>query len=211
MPHQVAIVEDDAAFARTIRELLDGSGDFQCAAICPTAENALEVLPRLGPKAVLMDIGLPGASGVSCVRDLKRLLPATEIMMFTVFEDAERIYRSLAAGASGYLLKRSTGPEVLDALRELLAGGSPMSGAIARKVVLAFRPTGAPSPETSTLTPRELEVLNGLAAGRGYKNVAAQLGLSSDTIRTHVQRIYKKLHVHSCVEAVGKLGDRPRR
>jgi DNA-binding NarL/FixJ family response regulator len=202
----VAIVEDDETYARTVGELLDQSGDFCCVATCPSAEKALAVLPGLRPAVVLMDIGLPGASGVSGVRELRRLLPATEIMMFTVFEDTERICQSLEAGATGYLLKRSTGPEILAAIRDLMAGGSPMSAAIARKVVLKFRQPPAQGGDLAVLTAREMDVLEALAAGRGYKGVALKLDMNPDTVRTHIQHIYRKLHVHSSIEAVRKLG-----
>jgi len=156
-----------------------------------------------------MDIELPGASGTVCVQQLQELLPDAAIMMLTVFEDYERIYQALKAGALGYLLKRSAGAEILAAIRELRAGGSPMSGAIARKVVAAFRTFAPPTGETEVLSSREREVLMALAAGRGYKGAAEQLGLSHGTIRSHANHIYKKLQVHSREEAVLKLG-RPR-
>lgn len=206
MPVTVAIVEDNTGFAEGIRLLLDQSGEFTCAAVCPSAEQALATLPALKPEIVLMDIELPGASGTDCVRDLTQLLPDTAIMMLTVVEDYERIYQSLKAGATGYLLKRSTGADVLAALRELRAGGSPMSGAIARKVIAAFRDF-APSPDgVDTLSLREREVLEALATGCGYKGAAVRLGVSYGTVHTHANRIYKKLHVHSRAAAVRKLG-----
>lgn len=202
----VALVEDHADYAEDVRQLLDQSGEFTCAAVCPSAEDALSVLPALKPEIVLMDIGLPGRSGADCVQELKELLPDAAIMMLTVVEDYERIYQSLKAGATGYLLKRSTGVELLATLRELRAGGSPMSGAIARKVLVAFQTFVPPPDGLKALSPREREVLKLLAAGRSYKRAAEELGVSYDTIRTHVNRIYKKLHVHSRAEAVRKLG-----
>lgn len=202
----VALVEDHAGYAADIRQLLDQSGEFTCAAVCPSAEHALAVLPALKPEIVLMDIGLPGRSGADCVRELRELLPDTAITMLTVIEDYERIYQSLKNGATGYLLKRSTGAELLADLRELCAGGSPMSAAIARKVLVAFRDF-APSPDgVDSLSPREREVLKVLATGCGYKGAAERLGVSYGTVHTHANRIYKKLHVHSRQEAVRKLG-----
>lgn len=205
MPVTVAIVEDHAGFAEGIRLLLDQSGEFTCVAVCPSAEHALATLPALKPDIVLVDIGLPGASGTECVRNLAPLLPTTAFTMLTVAEDYERIYQALKAGATGYLLKGGTGSDLLTALRELRAGGSPMSGAIARKVIAAFREF-APSPDgVDALSPREREVLEALATGGGYKQVAAQLGLGYGTVHTHVNNIYKKLQVRSRAAAVRKL------
>jgi DNA-binding NarL/FixJ family response regulator len=205
MPVAVGIVEDDSGYAEGIRFLLDHSDEFRCVAVCPSAEEALVRLPPLRPQVVLMDIHLKAASGIECVGELKRLLPDTKVLMLTVFEDYERVYQSLKAGASGYLLKRSTPQELLNAIRELLAGGSPMSTAIARLVVDAFRQFAPPPGTNDPLSPREREVLSHLAAGRRYKEVALLLGVSYDTVRTHVQNIYKKLHVHSLEAAIPNL------
>lgn len=201
-----AIVEDDRLFAEGVRELLDQADGFCCVGVCPSAEEALDNLPVWRPRVALVDIRLPGLSGIECVRRLKPALPDTEFMMLTVMEDAGRIFASLVAGATGYLLKGTPPQELLDAIRELAAGGSPMSPAIARKVVMAFRqPSPAPgAPEA--LSVREHEVLMALAAGGRYKEVAGQLGVSYDTVRTHVRHIYKKLQVHSRRGALERFG-----
>lgn len=201
----VAMVEDDAGYAAGVQKLLNDSGCFQCVAVCPNAEEALAHLPALNPDVVLMDIELPQATGVECVRQLRPLLPQTEILMLTVFQDNEHIFQALTAGATGYLCKPGTAAELLDAIQGLHDGGSPMSAAIARKVVTAFRSSPASLLPSSDLSQREREVLERLAQGRRYKEVAADLGLSTDTVRTHVNRIYKKLHVHSRTEAVNTL------
>jgi DNA-binding NarL/FixJ family response regulator len=204
MPVAVAIVEDDSGYAEGIQFLLDHSDEFRCVAVCPSAEEALVKLPPLRPHVVLMDIRLKAASGIECVAGLKRLLPDTKVLMLTVFEDYERVYQSLKAGASGYLLKRSTPQELLNAIRELLAGGSPMSTAIARLVVDAFREFAPPPGAADVLTSRERDVLTALAAGRRYKEVADQIGVSYHTVRTHINNIYTKLQVHSVVAALAK-------
>lgn len=200
----VAIVEDDSAFAEGVRELLDQSPGFRCAAVCRTAEDALTTLPTLHPRVALVDIHLPALSGIECVRRLKLLLPATELMMLTVVDDPGRIYQSLVAGATGYLLKGAPPQELLTAIRSLSDGGSPMSPAIARKVVAAFRHVPPAEGAADALSPREHEVLVALAGGCRYKEIASQLGISYDTVRTHVQHIYKKLHVHSRRSAARK-------
>ena len=206
LPVTVAVVDDDARLTERVRRLLDTTEGFLCVAVCPTAEAALEALPPLRPRVVLMDIQLPEASGVDCVRQLKPLLPGSEFLMLTVVDDYEAVYRSLAAGATGYLLK-GTGPEeLLEAIRELVAGGSPMSGVIARRVLAAFRQFVPPPSGGTALTSREREVLEALATGSQYKEVADTLGLTYHTVRTHVQNIYKKLQVHSRAEAVRRLG-----
>jgi DNA-binding NarL/FixJ family response regulator len=206
MPVTVAIVEDNADYAEGIRLLLDQSGEFTCTAVCPSAEHALAVLPTLKPEIVLMDIGLPARSGADCVRELKELLPDTAIMMLTVVDDYELIYESLKNGALGYLLKGGSGSELLAALRELRASGSPMSGTIARKVLNAFRQFMPAPGADDLLSPREREVLQALASGCGYKGAAEQLGVSHGTVRAHANHSYKKLHVHSRAEAVRKVG-----
>jgi DNA-binding NarL/FixJ family response regulator len=202
MSISVAIVEDDARFAEGIKCLLDRSEGYTCAGVCHSGEAALRDLPGINPQVVLMDIHLPGLSGVECVRSLKERLPDTEIAMLTVFEDYDQISRSLFAGASSYLLKSMRPEELLVAIRQAHEGGSPMPSAIARKVVNAFRQFAPASPEAEPLSEREQEVLGALAKGRRYKEVADELGITYDTVRTHVQRIYKKLHVQSRAQAV---------
>ena len=202
----VAMVDDDERLTAQVRRLLDTTDGFRFVAACPTAEAALETLPGLRPRVVLMDIQLPKASGVDCVRRLSPGLPGTDFLMLTVVDDYEAVYRSLVAGATGYLLKGTTPGELLEAIRELVAGGSPMSGIVARKVLAAFRQFVPPPSGGPVLTSREGEVLQALATGSQYKEVADTLGLTYHTVRTHVQNIYKKLQVHSRAEAVRRFG-----
>jgi DNA-binding NarL/FixJ family response regulator len=166
------------------------------------AETALAGIPALDPAVVLMDIRLPGMSGVECVKHLKQSVPQAQVMMLTILEDYEQIFQSLKAGATGYLVKQSLSEKLVEGVRDLYRGGSPMSNSIARKVVLAFREmaNGRPDPETS-LSSREQEVLNHLSRGHLYKEIAEELNLSYHTVRTHVQNIYKKLHIRSKSEA----------
>ena len=172
---------------------------------CATAEEALRRLPTLSLDVVLMDIHLPGMSGIECIRRLKQQQPQLQITMLTVFEDHDRIFQSLAAGASGYLLKQTPPGKLLEAIAELHHGGSPMSAQIARQVVEAFQRPAAAQAGGESLTPREQEIIHLLARGYLYKEIADQLGLSVETVRTHLHRIYEKLHVHTRTEAVMKL------
>jgi DNA-binding NarL/FixJ family response regulator len=156
-----------------------------------------------------MDINLPGLNGVECVRQLRVKLPEISCLMLTVYEESEKIFNSLLAGASGYLLKRTSTAELLEAIRQVREGGSPMSSSIARKVVAYFHEMGAAKSNTATLSPRELQVLELLAKGVAYKNIAAELSLSIETIRMNVKHIYNKLHVHSRGEATAKYLQQP--
>lgn len=198
MPIRVAIVDDDAAYAESIQWLLNNSPRFECVGVSRSGEEALERLPPLQPSVVLLDIEMGGRSGPECVAPLKARLPETQILMLTVFEDYDRIFDSLRAGAMGYLLKRTAPDELLDAIEDLHRGGSPMSSAIARKVVVAFHENG--------LTAREKEILQARARGRRYKEIAADLNLSYHTVRTHLNNVYKKLHT----ESSGKGARRPK-
>ncbi len=199
-PIRVAVVEDRPDDLGKMAVLLRQSPGFSCVAACPTAQEALEKLPGSRPDIVLMDIGLPGESGIECVGKLRPRLPDTQFMMLTVFEDHDLIFRSLAAGANGYLLKTAPPPKVLEAILELHAGGAPMSGQVAREVVAAFRqPASDPG---ARLSPTERRVLELLARGCLYKEVAATLGMAIGTVRTHIWRIYGKLHVHNRTEAI---------
>jgi DNA-binding NarL/FixJ family response regulator len=155
-----------------------------------------------------MDINLPGIDGIECVARLRADLPNLKIIMLTVFEDSERVFNSLSAGAFGYLVKSNRPAKILQAIRDVFEGGSPMSGHIARMVVQSFEKRGDNKDETSSLTPRELEVLHGLSCGQPYKQIAEELGISLSTVRTYIQRIYEKLHVHSQTEAVMKYARR---
>jgi DNA-binding NarL/FixJ family response regulator len=205
---KVSIVEDDAKLRETMARYFAGQSGFQCLDTFPDAESALSGIPRNPPEVVLMDINLPGIDGIECVRRLHAAMPQLKIIMLTVFEDSERVFSSLSAGAFGYLVKSNRPAKILQAIRDVHEGGSPMSGHIARMVVQSFEKGGATEDETTSLTPRELEVLHGLSCGRTYKQIAGDLEISMSTVRTYIQRIYEKLHVHSQTEAVMKYARR---
>lgn len=205
MPINVSIVEDSDQLRGTLARVINRAEGFKCISQHPSAEDALEHLPNLKPDVVLMDINLPGLNGVECVQQLKPKLPATQIMMLTVYEDTENIFNALAAGASGYLLKRTTGAELLAAIKDVLRGGSPMTTHIARKVVQSFQRTAPTAPPTENLSTREQEVLDCLAKGFLYKEIAEQLGISYETVHTYIRRIYEKLQVRTRTEAVAKF------
>ena len=201
----VSIVEDNDQLRSTLARVLNRADGFECVSNYGSAEAALEDLPKKKPNVVLMDINLPGMNGVECTRKLKEAVPGIQIVMLTVYEDTENIFNALAAGASGYLLKRTTTPELLDSLREVHRGGSPMTAHIARKVVQSFqRPTSA-TETTEDLSPREKEVLDCLSQGFLYKEIAEKLGISYETVHTYIRRIYEKLQVRTRTEAVAKF------
>jgi DNA-binding NarL/FixJ family response regulator len=205
MTISVSIVEDDAGVRATLAKLIDGSPGFRCVSQHPTAEDALQDIPRANPNVVLMDINLPGLSGVDCVRRLKPLLPETQVIMLTVYQNTEHIFNALAAGASGYLLKQTPPVELLAAIRDVHGGGSPMSSHIARKIVQSFqRLAPAARAETHSLSPREAGVLDLLAKGYLYKEIADKTGLTYATVHTHIRHIYEKLHVRSRAQAVAR-------
>lgn len=201
----VAVIEDHHDIREGMSFLIESNDEFICRAY-GTAEDALEAFREFLPDVVLMDINLPGMDGIACTRIIKEKYPSVHIMMCTVYEDDEKIFRALSAGASGYMLKRSAGDNLLDAIRELKRGGAPMSSSIARKVVASFRQAPSTSPETALLTPRENEILDLLAQGFRNKEIAEQLHVSVNTIRTHIYNIYEKLHVQNRIEALNKTG-----
>ncbi|HEX3719188.1 MAG TPA: response regulator transcription factor [Verrucomicrobiae bacterium] len=200
----VAIVEDDAVTRRSLSRIVDEARGMRCIAACATGEEALKQLPESQPEVVVMDINLPQMSGIECVRRLREQLPKTQVLMLTVYEDSDSIFRALRAGASGYLLKRSEPEQLLEGIRDVLHGGSPMTSQIARKVVQAFRASEAAENLSMKLTEREAEVLDYLAKGYANKEIAEKLGLSLPTVRSHLRSIYDKLHVRSRTEAVAK-------
>jgi DNA-binding NarL/FixJ family response regulator len=202
---RLAVVEDEPRVREGLVSMIDASTGYRCVAACPNAENALARLPAAQPDVVLMDIKLPGMSGIECIRELKRRCPTMQIMMLTVFEDHDRIFQSLTAGASGYLLKQTPPAKLLEAISDLHHGGSPMSVQIARRVVEAFQPRTVTDPAGSQLTPREQEIIHLLAQGHLYKEIADRLHLSVETVRTHIRNTYQKLHVRSRTEAVNRL------
>jgi DNA-binding NarL/FixJ family response regulator len=201
----VSIVEDNEQLRGTLCRLIDRDPDFRCLSQFGNAEDALESLPKECPKVVLMDINLPGINGVECVRKLKQLAPEILVVMLTAYEDTENIFNALAAGATGYLLKRAPKAELLDAIREVNQGGSPMTTHIARKVVQSFQKAGASPQPTENLSTREQEVLDCLSQGFLYKEIAEKLGISYETVHTYIRRIYEKLQVRTRTEAVAKF------
>ncbi|HTL73291.1 MAG TPA: response regulator transcription factor [bacterium] len=201
----VAIVEDNKTTREGLETIINLSPDFRCVCTCSTAEEALRVLPKLEPELVLMDIQLPNMSGVECVARLKELLPALKAIMVTVYEDPDRVFSALRAGASGYLLKRSTPDEVLNAMREVQLGGGAMSGEIARKVIGYFREQTTAKSEVEELTPREREVLELVVHGLSNKEICERLNVTVAAVRFHLKHIYQKLHVHSRTEAALKF------
>jgi DNA-binding NarL/FixJ family response regulator len=202
---KVAIVEDNKTTREGLEAIINLSSDFQCICTCSTAEEALKVLPKLEPEMVLMDIQLPNMSGVECVTQLKELLPSVKAIMVTVYEDPDRIFSALRAGASGYLLKRTAPEEVLNAMREVQQGGGAMSGEIARKVIGYFREQTTAKAEVDELTAREREVLELVVHGLSNKEIAERLSLTVEAVRWHLKHIYQKLHVHSRTEAALKF------
>ena len=201
---RVAVVEDEDWLRDSLASQVERTQRVQCVARYGTGEEALRHLPSVRPEVVLMDINLPGISGIECVRRLKETLPGTNVLMLTVYEESDLIFDSLKAGASGYLLKRASEQELLDAIAQVHAGGSPMTGLIARKVVQFFKQLGQANPDLEKLSPREREILELLSGGASYKEIAGTLDLSIHTIRMNIRSIYRKLHVHSRGEVVAK-------
>jgi RNA polymerase sigma factor (sigma-70 family) len=195
-------VEDNEQLRGTLARVISRAAGFKCLSQYADAEAALAGLPKEPPDVVLMDINLPGMNGVECVRKLKQLVPQAHIVMLTAYEDTENIFNSLAAGAAGYLLKRTKSAELLEAIHDVVKGGSPMTAHIARKVVQSFQKSGASAKATENLSPREQEVLDCLAQGFLYKEIAEKLGISYETVHTYIRRIYEKLQVRTRTEAV---------
>jgi DNA-binding NarL/FixJ family response regulator len=207
----IAIVEDDASVRAGWVSILERLPGYHVAGEFGSGEEALEKLPKAPSDFVLMDINLPGMSGIECTRELKRRLPDVQVLMLTMFGDRDRIFDALRAGASGYLLKRTTPSALKASLEEALAGGAPMSPYVARQVVQYFQTPEPPSaanparaPEVDRLSPKETDILKLLSEGCQYKEIADKCEISMDTVRTHIRRIYHKLHVHSRTDAVVK-------
>ncbi len=201
---KVVIVEDDREMREGLESIVQWHPGLQCIATYSSAEEALSNIQNNIPDIVLMDIHLPGISGIECVKRLKPILAKTQFMMCTVYEDNENVFDSLCAGASGYLLKNSPPGKIADAIIDLYNGGSPMSSVIARKVIGAFQPTSRQSADMEKLTKREREMLDLLAKGYRYKEIADRLFISFQTVRTHIHNIYEKLQVQSRTEALNK-------
>jgi DNA-binding NarL/FixJ family response regulator len=204
MPIKVAIVEDNKDLREGLEQLIQGTRGFSCVGAFGTSDLLLEGLENVSPDVILMDIGLPGISGVDCVKLVKKRNPEINVLMLTVYEDDQKIFASIYNGASGYLLKKTPPVKILEAIREIHSGGAPMTGKVARKVLGMFQqPNLVLSPDTE-LSSREKEILQGLVDGLSYKMLAAKYFISIDTVRTHIKHIYDKLHVHSKSQAVAK-------
>jgi len=201
----VSIVEDDRRTRESLTALLRGASGVRLLGAHPSGEAALSALPAEKPEVVLMDINLPGMSGIDCVARLKAQMPEQRVLMLTTYEDSNLIFDSLRAGARGYILKNRPPAELLEAIQQVHEGGAPMSMRIARKVVTFFNELPGPAPESERLSERETQVLAALAKGLLYKEIGTQLAISENTVRTYVKRIYEKLHVQSRTEAVAKL------
>lgn len=205
MPITVSIVEDNEQLRGTLARVINRAEGFRCVSQYGDAESALEGLLKDAPEVVLMDINLPGMNGVECVRRLKQTALQVLVVMLTVYEDTENIFNALAAGAAGYLLKRTKSAELLEAIREVQRGGSPMTTHIARKVTQSFQRAGPSQQPTENLSEREQEVLDCLSQGFLYKEIAEKLGISYETVHTYIRRIYEKLQVRTRTEAVAKF------
>jgi DNA-binding NarL/FixJ family response regulator len=205
----VSIIEDDVPAREILAGWIRRGEGFRCVSEHGSAESAVAGLPQEKPDVVLVDINLPGMSGIECVRRMKLILPNTQFVIVTVYEDANHIFNALAVGASGYMLKQTPRNELLGALKEVHAGGSPMSSNIARKVVQSFRRPAAETDAAANLSPREREVLELLGRGYLYKEIADSLGIGVTTVTTYIRRIYEKLHVRSRAQAVAKFAHMP--
>lgn len=210
MPISIAIVEDDAGLAGEISEIVSDTPDFKLVCCCRNMAGALETIPPLAPDVVIMDIKLPDGSGIQATEKLKRLLPDTEVMIFTIYENTGEIFQAIKAGANGYLLKRAGYEEIVTAIRNLMKGEVPMTGEIARKVMQSFRKPQLSlflqnDPSAGKLTPRETEILQLLTKGFQSKEIASNCAISLETVNSHLKKIYEKLRVHSRTEAVVKF------
>ena len=204
MPINVAIVEDLEEIRDALQSFINMDSDLNLAGAFSNAEEALVMLPSLQPDLVVMDINLPGMSGIECIRKVKPECASTQFMMFTVYEDDEKVFEALKAGASGYILKKHGSQKIIEALKELYHGGSPMSADIARKVVSVFHAHNSQADPSYHLTKREIDILHLLAKGLLYKEIAPQLHISTNTVKQHIHNIYEKLHVQNRTEALSK-------
>jgi DNA-binding NarL/FixJ family response regulator len=204
MSISIAIVEDLEAVRNGLKDFISLSTDFLVIGVFKTGEEALKELPNIAPDIVIMDINLPGMNGIECIRQVKDKSPGTQFMMFTVYENDEKVFEALKAGASGYLLKNTGLLEIVESVKELHDGGSPMSANIARKLVNLVRDTGKETAFMDVLSPREKEILQLLSKGLLYKEISHQLQITTGTVRIHIHKIYEKLHVQNRTEAINK-------
>jgi DNA-binding NarL/FixJ family response regulator len=202
---KIAIVKDNKTTRENLEAIVNLSPDCQCVCVCETVEEALCLVPKRQPDVVVMDIQLPKRSGVECVARLKALLPSVQVIVVTIYQDPDRIFRAFRVGASGYLLKRESPEKVLNAIREVQQGGVPMSAVVARKVIKYFQTQAITTAEVKRLSPREREILELIVLGFYNKEIADRLSISIESIRWHLKNIYRKLHVHSRTEAASKL------
>ena len=202
---KIAIVEDKKIIRESLAEFVQSDAECVCVCVCATGAEALKEIPKHQPDIVLMDVQLPDFSGIECTARLKQLMPSVQIIMVTVYEDTERIFKALRAGACGYILKRCTPEELICAIREVRQGGAPMSREIARKVIVSFQEPITATAEVEGLSPREREILELLASGFPNKEIASRLGLTDGTVRWHLRHVYHKLHVRSRTEAALKF------
>jgi DNA-binding NarL/FixJ family response regulator len=201
---RIAIVEDNAVVRASLVELVNSIPGCECAGDFDCGEDALRLIPRIQPDLVMMDIHLPNLSGIETTRVLKEMMPSLAVLILTVYEDEEKIFQALRAGASGYILKRSRPQDIVGAVREMLGGGAPMTPAVARKVVDSFSRSLGGGPDEESLSRRETEILRGLTRGLSNKEIAEELGVALETVRWHLKQIYDKFHVHSRTEAAVK-------
>ena len=201
MPITVAIVEDNAGICEELQQILAEDPSCTCVCVCRNFKTALSEIPRIQPDVIIMDINLPDGSGIEATKQLKQLIPRTQIMIFTIYEESEEIFRALEAGASGYLLKDTAPEELLLSIHDIHQGGVPMTGEVARKVIRSFHKTPTKS---ELLTTREEEILDLLSQGYVSKEIASRLSISSETVKSHLKHIYDKLHVRTRTEAVIK-------
>ncbi len=204
-PIRIVIVEDLEEVAEGLAEFIRLDPELILVGSYRTAEAATLEIPLLKPDITVMDINLPGMNGIECIRQVKKSVPTVQFMMFTVYENNDQVFEALKAGASSYLLKKTSPLEILAAIKELYRGGSPMSSSIARKLVSVFQDSASTHQDARLLSPREKQVLDELAKGMLYKEIGEHLGISFNTVRQHISRIYEKLHVHNRTEALNKL------
>jgi DNA-binding NarL/FixJ family response regulator len=205
---KVSIVEDIDDIRQAMRVLINGSVGYECVHVYADAEEALDKMPAQDINIVLMDINLPGMDGIACIKALKPVMPNAQFMMCTVYDDDDHIFNALQSGASGYMLKRTSPAQILEAIRDLSEGGSPMSSEIARRVVNSMQKNGKTATAVDLLTDRETEILDFLAKGYLYKEIATELFISKETVKKHIHNIYEKLHVQNRTEALNKAYQR---